>query len=204
LCGWGNGERQIYTATNHQLKDGKLIITARKEGDRYTSTRINTKEKKAFRYGRFEMRAKLPVGTGVWPAFWMLGSNIDEVKWPLCGEIDVLEYAGKEPGVIHTSLHTEDSHGRTINTREVEFYNIEEGFHTYAAEWTSESIQFLIDDQLVYTFAPEEKTEEVWPYDQPFYILLNLAIGGGFGGPIVDDRIFPQEYIIDYVRVYQR
>lgn len=203
-CGWGNNERQIYTRTNHRLENGKLIITARKEGKGYTSTRINTKGKKAFQYGRFEMRAKLPVGTGVWPAFWMLGSNIDEVDWPLCGEIDILEYAGKEPGIIHTSLHTADSHGNTINTRKTKFYGIEEGFHTYAAEWTEEAIRFFIDDQLVYTFSPDEKTEEVWPYDQPFYLLLNLAIGGGFGGPIVDDTILPQEYSIDYVRVYQR
>lgn len=150
------------------------------------------------------MRAKLPVGTGVWPAFWMLGSNIGEVKWPLCGEIDIMEYAGKEPGIIHTSLHTQASHGRTINTRETKFFGIEEGFHTYTAEWTADAIRFFIDEQLVYTFSPENKTEEVWPYNQSFYLLLNLAIGGGFGGPIVDNTIFPQEYIIDYVRVYQR
>lgn len=204
LCGWGNNERQIYTKTNHRLADDKLIITAQKQDSIYTSTRITTKGKKEFMYGRMEARAKLPIGQGLWPAFWMLGSNISEVGWPQCGEIDILEYVGREPDMVFTSLHTQDSHGNTINTQKTTFEDIEEGFHTYAADWSPDSIKFYVDEQLVYTFAPDNKSEDIWPFDQPFYFIINLAIGGNFGGPEVDDTIFPQEFVIDYVRVYEK
>ncbi|GLB47682.1 hypothetical protein Y10_00500 [Neptunitalea sp. Y10] len=203
ICGWGNNERQLYTKNNHELKDGMLVITAKKEDTLYTSTRITTLGKKEFMYGYIEARAKLPVGQGIWPAFWMLGSNIAEKGWPLCGEIDILEYVGKEPHKVFTSLHTQDSHGETINTKKTTFENIEEGFHTYAIDWTKEKIAFYVDDRLVYTFQPEEKTEAVYPFNQPFYFIINMAIGGNFGGPAVDDTIFPQTYMVDYVRVYQ-
>ncbi|THH36543.1 glycoside hydrolase family 16 protein [Neolewinella litorea] len=202
LCGWGNAEKQLYTRENHRLVDGHLIITVRKEGEAYTSTRITTKDKRAFKYGRIETRAKLPVGQGLWPAFWMLGQNIDEVGWPRCGEIDILEYVGREPGQVFTTLHTEAAHGDSGNSKVSRFADIEEGFHRFAAEWTEKEISFFVDDQLVYTFKPESYTEAVWPFDQPFYILFNLAVGGNFGGHNVDDSVFPQEYIIDYVRVY--
>ena len=203
LCGWGNNERQIYTNTNHLIQDGNLVIQARFQDGQYTSTRITTKDKVEYTYGHFEVRAKLPIGQGIWPAFWMLGSNISEVQWPLCGEIDVLEYVGKEPGEIFTSLHTKSSHGETINTKKTKFPAIEEGFHVYAADWGKDRIEFFVDGKSVYTFEPNNKTQEKWPFDQPFYLLLNLAVGGNFGGPEVDDSIFPQEFIIDYVRVYQ-
>lgn len=203
LCGWGNNERQIYTADNHELKSGFLYITAKKSGDQYTSTRISTQKKREFQYGKIEIRAQLPLGMGLWPAFWMLGSNRDEVGWPRCGEIDILEYVGKEPEHIFTSLHTPDSHGSTVNTKKDLVEGIEEGFHTFAIDWTEEHIEFLVDGESFYTFSPEHKDENTWPFDQPFYILVNLAIGGNFGGPDVDDRIFPQQYVIDYIRVYQ-
>ncbi|GLB52796.1 hypothetical protein NBRC110019_18360 [Neptunitalea chrysea] len=203
ICGWGNNERQIYTKNNHELKDGMLYITAKHKDSSYTSTRITTAGKKEFMYGYIEARAKLPIGEGIWPAFWMLGSNIGEKGWPLCGEIDILEYIGKEPHMVFTSLHTQDSHGETINTKKTKFEAIEEGFHTYAMDWTKDKIAFYVDDVLVYTFNPENKTEVVWPYNQPFYFLVNMAIGGNFGGPEVDDTIFPQAYILDYIRVYQ-
>jgi beta-glucanase (GH16 family) len=203
ICGWGNNERQVYTKTNHRVNGGKLIITAKKEGDKYTSTRITTAGKKEFMYGYIETRAKLPVGHGIWPAFWMLGSNIKAVGWPLAGEIDILEYVGKEPDMVFTSLHTKDSHGETINTKKTKFTDIEEGFHTYAIDWTKDKIEFFVDGKSVYTFAPENKTEEVWPYNQPFYFIANVAVGGNFGGPHVDDTIFPQEFIIDYIKVYE-
>lgn len=203
LCGWGNNERQIYTKKNHRIKDGLLYISAQKEGDRYTSARITTKGKKEFRYGKIELRAKLPLGKGLWPAFWMLGSDFTSVGWPRCGEIDILEYVGKEPEYIFTSLHTPASHGKTTNTRKDRVKGIEEGFHTYAVNWTAESIEFFIDGNSFYTFSPEIKNEDTWPYDKPFYMILNLAIGGNFGGPEVDDSIFPQDFIIDYIRVYQ-
>lgn len=203
LCGWGNNELQLYTKTNHFLKDGKLIIIARKQDSIYTSTRITTKAKKEFRYGNIEVRAKLPIGRGLWPAFWMLGANIDQVNWPDCGEIDILEYVGKEPKTIYTSLHTKDSHGNTINTKKTIIDDIETGFHLFSVNWTADKIEFFVDATLIYTFNPEDKTEDIWPFDQSFYLIINLAIGGNFGGPEVDDSIFPQEFIIDYIKVYQ-
>ena len=203
LCGWGNKERQIYTKRNHRLENGMLFIQARKENNHYTSMRISSKGKKEFQYGRFEIRAKLAVGKGVWPAFWLLGSNIDEVGWPLSGEIDVLEYVGRAPQEVFTTLHTQDKNGDFANTKTTHIPKIEEGFHVYAAEWDAKSIAFFVDGVKVYTFAPKERTAAIWPFDQPFYLLLNLAIGGHFGGPEVDDDIFPQEFIVDYIRVYQ-
>jgi beta-glucanase (GH16 family) len=204
LCGWGNNERQIYTNKNHQIKGGMLVITAKKEVNGvYTSTKITTKDKKTFQYGRIETRAKLPVGQGIWPAFWMLGQNISQVGWPKCGEIDILEYVGKEPNMIFTSLHTQDSHGNTINTKKSRFDNIEDGFHVFAIDWTKDKIDFFVDEKLVYTFNPNVKTENSWPFDKPFYIIVNTAIGGNFGGPQVDDSIFPQEFILDYIKVYE-
>ncbi len=203
MCGWGNNELQDYTEKNHRLKDGFLFITAQKEGSGYTSTRITTKGKKEFKYGRIEARLKLPLGTGLWPAFWMLGSNIDEVGWPRCGEIDIMEYVGREPGKLFTTLHTQDSHGNSKNTRKADMEGIDEGFHTYSVDWTESTISFFVDGEHFYTFEPENDSEEVWPFDQPFYILANLAIGGNFGGKEVDDSIFPVEYVIDYIRVYQ-
>lgn len=202
VCGWGNNERQEYTKTNHRLENGHLIITAKKDGDTYTSTRITTAGKKEFKYGYIEARAKLPTGHGIWPAFWMLGSNIKQVGWPMSGEIDILEYVGKEPHTVFTSLHTKDSHGETINSKKTRFPKIEEGFHTYGINWTANEIEFFVDGKSVYTFAPENKTVEVWPFNQPFYFIVNVAVGGNFGGPKIDDTIFPQEFIVDYIKVY--
>lgn len=203
LCGWGNNERQIYTQKNHTVDDGMLTITAKLENRKYTSTRITTKGKKEFQYGKMEVRAKLPIGKGLWPAFWMLGSNMDEVGWPLCGEIDILEYVGREPETIFTTLHTADSHGNSKNTKKDKIPGIEEGFHIYGIDWSKDKIDFYIDDKLFYTFQPENKTVEVWPFDQPFYFLVNMAVGGHFGGQEIDDSVFPQEFVIDYIRVYQ-
>jgi len=202
-CGWGNNEKEIYTKSNHKIENGYLIITIKKEDSIYTSTRITTKAKKEFQYGRIEARAKLPQGQGLWPAFWMLGSNISEVGWPMSGEIDILEYVGREPKTVYTSLHTQNSHGNTINSKKTFIEDIEQGFHIYAIDWTKDKIDFYVDEKLVYTFAPQEKTTEVWPFDQPFYILINMAIGGNFGGFEIDDTVLPQKFIIDYVRVYK-
>lgn len=203
-CGWGNNEKQIYTKDNHSLKNGYLVINVLKNDDgSFTSTRITTAGKQEFQYGRMEARAKIPTGKGIWPAFWMLGSNINKVGWPKCGEIDILEYVGREPHKVFTSLHTQDSHGNTINNKITQIDNIEEGFHLYAIEWTKDKIEFLVDNQSVYTFSPDKKDENTWPFNQPFYFLINVAVGGNFGGHDVDNSIFPQEYTIDYIRVYQ-
>jgi beta-glucanase (GH16 family) len=203
MCGWGNNEKQSYTRQNHRVEDGFLVITAKKKDSTYTSTRITTKGKKEFKYGRMEARLKLPIGKGVWPAFWMLGSNISEVGWPMCGEIDIMEYVGREPGTLFTTLHTKDSHGNSKNTRKAALEGIDRDFHTYAIEWTKSEISFFVDGEHFYTFEPEDLSEEVWPFDQPFYFILNLAIGGNFGGHDIDNSIFPVEYVIDYIRVYQ-
>jgi beta-glucanase (GH16 family) len=203
ICGWGNNEAQIYTKENHELKDGLLIIHPKKENNKYTSTRITTKDKKEFLYGRMEVRAKLPTGKGLWPAFWMLGSNISEVGWPQCGEIDILEYVGKNPNTIYTTLHTKDSHGESKNSKITKITDIENGFHIYAIDWNKDKIDFYVDEKLVYNFAPNTETEEIWPFNQPFYFLINVAIGGNFGGPAIDDSVFPQSFEIDYIKVYQ-
>jgi len=203
LCGWGNNERQKYTTTNHTVQNGYLHIRAKLEDGLYTSTRITTKDKFEFRYGRIEARAKLPVGKGLWPAFWMLGANISEVGWPASGEIDILEYVGKEPGKVFSTLHTPASHGMSVNTKKQQIEDIEVGFHVFAANWTPDKIEFFVDNDLIYTFSPKTKTKEVWPFDQPFYMILNMAIGGAFGGPEVNDSIFPQDFIIDHIKVYK-
>lgn len=203
LCGWGNNERQVYTKENVSVKDGHLIITATKDSTLYRSGKITTSDKVEFQYGTVEVRAKLATGEGLWPAIWLLGSDIDTVGWPACGEIDMMEYVGKNPNEIFTTLHTSDSYGNSKNSKITINEYIEEGFHVYKTNWTEDAISFYIDDELVYAFSPEVKTEKTWPFNRPFYIILNMAIGGNFGGPEVDDSIFPQEFIVDYVKVYK-
>lgn len=202
-CGWGNNERQLYTKENVSVRDGNLVITATKDSALYHSGRITTANKVEFQYGTIEVRAKLPLGQGLWPAIWMLGNDIGTIGWPSCGEIDIMEYVGKNPHEIHTTLHTQASHGNSINTKVTTIETIEDGSHVYKCNWTKDKIEFFIDGSLVYTFNPEIKNDNTWPFDKPFYILLNLAIGGNFGGPEVDDSIFPKEFIIDYVKVYK-
>lgn len=203
LCGWGNNERQVYTKENIRVEDGKLIITASKDSLNYFSGKITTKDKVEFKYGTIEVKAKLPTGQGVWPAIWMLGHDISDIGigWPKCGEIDIMEYVGKNPHQIYNTMHTPDSYGQSKNTKISTIKNIEEGFHVYKSNWTKDAISFYIDKNLVYTFSPDIKNDNTWPFDKPFYIILNLAIGGNFGGPEVDDSIFPQEFIIDYVKI---
>ncbi|MEL4306735.1 glycoside hydrolase family 16 protein [Joostella sp. CR20] len=203
-CGWGNNERQQYTKNNHRIENGNLIITAKKDGDNYTSTRITTRGKHEFLYGIIEAKAKLPTGKGIWPAFWMLGANIKDVGWPTCGEIDILEYVGKEPQTIYTTIHTKDTHGDHASSHKTIFENIEKGYHTYKMEWTPQKIDFYVDNKFVYSYNPEDKTIGNWPFFEPQYIIVNMAVGGNFGGPEVDDSIFPQEYSIDYIKVYQK
>lgn len=203
LCGWGNNEKQIYTKTNHSIKDGFLHIKVKKEDSIYTSTRITTQGKKEFKYGRIEARAKLALGKGLWPAFWMLGSNISEVGWPLAGEIDILEYIGRKPNTVFNSLHFKEQHGSNAFTKTTEIPNIEDGFHTYAINWTPEKIEFFVDNVMLLAYQPKVKTQESWPFDQAFYIILNTAVGGNLGGREIEDEILPQEFIIDYIRVFE-
>ncbi len=201
LCGWGNNERQIYSRDYVKVEDGKLVIEAVKKGDKYFSGKINTKDKIEFQYGTIEVRAKLATGRGLWPAIWMLGANISEAGWPGSGEIDIMEYVGKEPNTIYTSLHTPASHGETINSKKTVVKGIEEGYHTYKTVWTKDDIQFFIDGEHVYTFTPPEYDEAHYPFRHPFYFLINMAVGGNFGGPEVDDSVFPARFYIDHIKV---
>ena len=204
LCGWGNNELQEYTDNNHRLEEGMLIISAEKiSGSNYTSTRIVTKGKKEFQYGRIEARVKVPSGAGMWPAFWALGNDIETNSWPNCGEIDIIEYVGKNPGQIFTSVHTTSSYGNTINTQITPIPNVEDDFHVYSIEWNKDFIEFFFDDSRVYRYAPQTQNNETWPFNKPFFFILNLAVGGNFGGPVANNIEFPRAFIIDYVRVYQ-
>lgn len=200
--GWGNNELEYYTTRpeNVIISNGTLKIKAIKEeymGSHYTSTRMLTKGKFSFKYGRAEVRAKLPVGGGTWPAFWMLGDNIDTAGWPLCGEVDILESVGNNPNVNHSSLHSPGRSGNTPDTAITTVPNSATEFHVYAADWTAESIKFYVDDKLFYTYANSSTT----PFNQNFFLILNLAMGGNFGGTI-DPNFTSAIFEVDYVRVY--
>ena len=210
--GWGNNELQEYTnGDNAEVANGKLIITARKVNDdkvagSYTSTRIISKEKKEFTYGRMEIRAKLPSGTGIWPAIWMLGSNINTAEWPACGEIDIMEYVGYQPDVVHATIHTTAGSGSNGDGSSVTLTTAEEEFHIYGLLWDETEMVFYIDtpENVTHTYAPLTKTAANWPFDHPQFFILNVAVGGDWGGAQgIENSIFPQSMEVDYVRVYQ-
>lgn len=225
-----NQEEQFYTRArteNARVEGGRLIIEARRERWRnpaydpasasrnrrrgpefaeYTSASLITRGKAAWTHGRIEVRAKLPSARGTWPAIWMLGSNIEEVGWPACGEIDIMEFVGYEPGVVHANIHTKKYNhvqGTGKGSRR-ELPDASEAFHVYKVEWTAERMTFFVDDQKYFEFANEGTGRDAWPFDADHYLILNLAIGGAWGGQKgVDAEKFPQRYEIDYVRVYQ-
>lgn len=207
--GWGNNELEYYTNRSENVvqENGNLVITAIKEsyqGYDYTSARLKTQNKFSFTYGKVEVRAKLPAGTGVWPAIWMLGDNITTAGWPACGEVDIMEYVGYQPNVVHSATHTTSSSGNTVNHDSFDLATAEEEFHVYGIEWTSTEIKFFVDETLHYTYKPTAYTDATWPFTENQFLILNLAIGGNWGGAQgVDDNIFPQQFMIDYVRVYQ-
>jgi beta-glucanase (GH16 family) len=207
-----NNEWQKYVenSENYKVKNGKLYITATKTGKNekggYTSTRLSSQKKQEFKYGRIEFRAKMMDGRGTWPALWMLGSNHDEVGWPMCGEIDILEYVGYQPNTTHSNIHTQDDNGYTNNKASLNLKTAEEEFHNYGIVWTKEMIQFYVDSpaNIKNTYYPTDKTDNNWPYDQPFYFIMNFAVGGNWGGREgVDGDIWPQTMEVDYIRVYQ-
>jgi len=210
---WGNNEAQFYTAykkENAWVSGGTLKITARKEeegGKHYTSARLMTKGKGDWLYGRFEIRAKLPEGRGTWPAIWMLPTHSEYGGWPKSGEIDIMENVGYDPHTIHGTSHTE-KYNHSINTQrsgQINCPDCAEKFHLYALEWDESEYRIYLDDTLYFTFVNEGTGSDVWPYDKPFYLLLNLAVGGNWGGQKgIDDSLFPHTYEIDYVRVYQK
>lgn len=199
--GWGNQEAQYYTEDNVSVVDGNLVITAKAEstnGFDYSSARINTKGKFEFQYGRVDVRAKLPSGGGVWPAIWMLGADFDVVGWPETGEIDIMEYKGNEPDVVHGSLHFPENFGGNAVTETTTVENAESEFHIYSVEWTEEKILFLVDNIVFHEFANSVDT----PFNKDFFLILNVAMGGTFGGDI-DAGFEESSMLVDYIRVYQ-
>lgn len=210
--GWGNNELQYYTANdtlNAIAENGHLKIIARKqtiENNQYTSARLVTKNKADFKYGRIEISAKLPKGRGTWPAVWMLGKNIDEVKWPTCGEIDIMEHVGYNRDSIFGTIHTQSyNHMKgTQKGKGIFISNPYDQFHVYSIEWTPEKIDFMMDEVVYNHITNEHLTTKEWPFDQPFFLIINLAIGGGWGGKMgIDETIFPAKMEVDYVRVFQ-
>jgi len=215
--GWGNNEKQFYlknSLENAHVKGGKLHIVALKKDQEklsYTSARLTTYQRFTLQYGKIEVMAKLPRGKGNWPAIWMLPETFRTKKesWPLCGEIDIMEHVGRDPGMIHTSLHSElyNHIKRTQVTHFEKLTDVFDSFHKYGIEWTDQFIRFLIDDKLFFETVKgqdgRKTTNEGWPFDKAYYLILNLAIGGNWGGEI-DDSIFPNELQVDYVRIYQK
>ncbi|WP_230679871.1 glycoside hydrolase family 16 protein [Pontibacter rufus] len=209
--GWGNNELEYYTDSekNASVANGKLSITARKEninGREYSSARLVTKGKGDFLYGRFEVKAKLPTGKGTWPAIWMLPTDWAYGGWPKSGEIDIMEHVGYDQNNVHITVHTEAyNHGLNTqrgNSKVIPTASTE--FHVYRVDWTPYAIKGYIDDQLVLTFVNEGKGSSVWPFDKKFHLLMNLAVGGDWGGAQgVDPSVFPQAMEVDYVRVYK-
>lgn len=208
--GWGNQELQYYTAkklSNARVEKGNLVIEARKEQvgtNAYTSTRLITKGKGDWTHVRIDVRARLPKGVGTWPAIWMLGSSTP-MKWPDDGEIDIMEHVGYDQGVIHGSAHSK-KYFHSIGTQKTNktiVADCSEKFHVYSMDWTEESITILVDNKPFFTYKNEHE-ESAWPFYKPMHLLLNIAVGGSWGGQKgVDDSVYPQRMEVDYVRVYQ-
>lgn len=207
--GWGNGEAQYYSdrPENARIEDGCLLIEARREryeGAYYSSARLKTQGLAAFRYGRIEARISLPSGKGTWPAFWMLGADFPEKGWPACGEIDIMEHVGREPGLALGTIHGPGYSGDRGPSTRVAAEGLEGAFHVYAVEWGPERIDWFLDGAPYASRSPADVAPEPWVFDHPFFIILNLAIGGGLGGPVAIDCPFPARMLVDYVRVYRR
>ncbi len=204
--GWGNSELQTYTndPQNIMISDGYLKITAINNGGSFTSARIKTQGLFAQKYGRFEASIKTPYGPGMWPAFWMLGENIGSTPWPQCGEIDIMELRGQEPHIVHGTIHGPGYSGGNPITKSYALVNdrFDTDFHLYAVEWDENRIDFFVDETLYQRIERKDVPGE-WVYDQPFFILLNVAVGGNYVGFPTAQTPFPQKMTIDYVRVYQ-
>ncbi|WP_303312734.1 glycoside hydrolase family 16 protein [Hymenobacter sp. BT730] len=217
--GWGNHELQYYTKArlqNARVENGNLIIEARREalfpGNPYTSTRLVSRggagKGGSQTYGRFEIRAQLPAARGIWPAIWMLPDDwkYGDKSWPDNGEIDIMEYVGYRPGVVQASTHCHKYYFRTNNqkTDSIQVEDATTAFHVYALEWTPETITAFVDDKPYFTSTNEHSGWEAWPWDHPFHLLLNVAVGGDWGGKMgIDETAFPQRMLVDYVRFYR-
>jgi beta-glucanase (GH16 family) len=217
--GWGNHELESYAnrPENAHIEKGNLVITAQKESYTgadgiprdYTSARLKTQGLFTQTYGRIEARIKIPAGQGMWPAFWMLGEDISTAGWPKCGEIDIMENIGKEPDKVHGSLHGPSTTARTSDLTSIftlpAGQNFADDFHLYAVEWSPDTVRFFIDANLYATFRQSDwPAGGKWVFDHPFFIILNLAVGGDWPGPPDASTKFPQSMLVDYVRVYTK
>ncbi len=205
--GWGNAELQSYTNNPENVSmdgEGNLVITAIQDGNTFTSARIKTQGLFSQQYGRFEARLKTPYGPGLWPAFWLLGDNIETVGWPQCGEIDIMELRGQEPHIIHGSIHGPGYSAGNPVSKSYALVNdrFDADYHVFAIEWDEDKIDFFVDDYLYQRIENTDVPGE-WVYDQPFFILLNVAVGGNYVGFPTGQTPFPQQMIIDYVKVYE-
>lgn len=213
LCGWGNNEQEFYTekeVKNARIENGHLIIEAHKElieTRNYSSARLVTRGKGDWTYGKIEVRSKNPSGKGTWPAIWMLPSDNTYGGWPSSGEIDIMEHVGYAADSIFSTVHT-DSYNHLKGTQKgghKVVMDSEVAFHTYGIIWNEQKIDFTIDDDTIFTFENEQMTSEEWPFDQDFHLILNLAVGGHWGGKYgIDEEIWPQQMVVDYVRVYKQ
>jgi beta-glucanase (GH16 family) len=212
--GWGNNELESYRSQNAHLDgNGNLVVEIDHEAftgsdgiaRNYTSARLKTQGLFAQAYGRFEARIKIPKGQGIWPAFWMLGENIDQVGWPTCGEIDVMENIGREPAIVHGTFHGPGYAGAGVGAA----YSLPgnapfaDDFHVYAVEWDANTVKWFVDEALYETRTRADlPSGGAWVFDHPFFLLLNVAVGGGWPGPPDQTTVFPQQMLVDYVRVY--
>jgi beta-glucanase (GH16 family) len=213
--GWGNGEAQYYTdrPENSRLQNGLLVIELREErfeDSYYTSARLKTQGLQEFQYGRIEARIKVPKGSGTWPAFWMLGSSFEqdaadpENRWPNVGEIDVMEYVGREPDLVIGTLHGPGYSGAGGKSQwNRQEFEIGDDFHTFAVDWDADGIRWFFDGEMYFEVGPDDLNGLEWVFDQPFFLILNLALGGTLGGNIDLDLEYPIQYYVDYVRVSQ-
>jgi len=209
---WGNEQLEYDTERPENVSldgEGHLAITARREeyeGQPYTSGRINTHGLFAQEEGRFSARIRLPTGAGIWPAFWLLGDDFEEVGWPACGEIDIMEFRGQEPRVLHASVHGPGYAGGECSTARYEHpHPLDDGFHVFTLTWSAQRMTWFVDGKAIRTVAPWDLPDGTeWAFARPHFVILDVAVGGGFVGPPDESTVFPQTMLVDWVRVYRR
>ncbi|MFN5055247.1 MAG: family 16 glycosylhydrolase [Bacteroidota bacterium] len=206
-CGWGNNELQFYTAgDNLYFQSGKMIIEARKEnknGKSYTSTRLTSMNKRSFKFGRVDFRAKIPSGQGIWPAFWMLGDNFPTAGWPACGEIDIMEVLGQQPSKIYSTIHFKSGNtSARVEKSLLTASSLADEFHVYSLVWEKDKIKTMVDDKTIAEFDPSQVSAP-YPFNEKFFFIMNIAVGGNWPGSPNAATYFPQFMMVDYIRVFQ-
>lgn len=211
--GWGNNEKQYYRKENTSIYNKDFLVIEAKEeeydGFKYTSSRLVTENKKEFKFGRVDIRAALPKGQGIWPALWMLGGNFDEVGWPACGEMDIMELLGHIPDEVHSTVHygkdfkQRQYHGKPKKTKDGSQFS--DQFHVFSLVWEKDNMKFLLDDELIYDVGIDDMKEgQPYPFNKEFFFLFNVAVGGNWPGDPNETTTFPQRMIVDYIRVFQK